>query len=95
MFADYLRIALDDGEAESIALAREINANVILIDERDARDVAKSFGFHVLGTIGLLIWAKQSGHIIKLKELLDKLQNSANFRLSDSLYTFALHQANE
>ena len=39
VFADYLRIALDDGEAESIALAREINANLILVDERDAREV--------------------------------------------------------
>lgn len=95
VFAQYLQSGLDAGEAESIVLAREINANLILMDERDARDVAKSFGVHILGTVGLLIWSKQSGHINKLKELLDKLRYTANFRLSVSLYAFALHQANE
>lgn len=95
LFADYLRIALDDGEADSIALAREITASLILIDERDARDVAQSFGFHVLGTIGLLIWAKQTGHVNNLKELLDELLYTANFRISRDLYAFAVRQVNE
>lgn len=95
VFAQYLQAGLEAGEAESIVLARELNADLILLDERDARDVAKSFGFHVLGTIGLLIWVKQTGHINNLKELLDKLLYTANFRLSDSLYAFALHQVNE
>jgi len=45
---------LDEGEAESIALAIEIKADVILLDERDARRVARSMGLQVLGTVGIL-----------------------------------------
>jgi len=54
-----------------------------------------NFGFQVLGTIGLLIWAKRTAHVHSLKELLDKLQDTANFRISKSLYAFALHQVGE
>lgn len=95
VFAQYLQTGLDAGEAESIVLARELNAHLILLDERDARDIAKSLGFHVLGTIGLLIWAKQAGHTDSLKELLNTLRYTANFRFSDALYAFALHKVNE
>ena len=95
VFAQYLQSGLDTGEAESIVLAREISANLILLDERDARRVAMNFGFQVLGTIGLLIWAKRTAHVHSLKELLDKLQDTANFRISKSLYAFALHQVGE
>lgn len=63
---DLLRAELDKGEAEAIALAHQIAAKVILLDERDARIVAQRMGFRVLGTIGLLIWAKNIG---KLKRL--------------------------
>ncbi|MDZ7761974.1 MAG: DUF3368 domain-containing protein [Desulfovermiculus sp.] len=95
LFAQYLQVGLDSGEAESIVLAREKSANLILLDERDARGVAMSLGVQVLGTIGLLIWAKRTGHVENLRELLDKLQDTANFRVSKSLYVFALHQVGE
>ena len=37
-----LKNELDSGEAEAIALAKEINAKLILLDERAARKIAKS-----------------------------------------------------
>ncbi len=94
-FVQYLKMSLDDGEAESIGLARELGAGLILLDERDARDVAKCLGFKVLGTIGLLLWAKQTGKIKNLKPFLDELQDLANFRFSKSLYVAALQKAGE
>jgi len=57
-FVQYLKMGLDDGEAESIGLARELKAGLILLDERDARDVAKGLGLKVLGTIGLREWQR-------------------------------------
>ena len=94
-FVRYLKMELDDGEAEVIGLAREMDAGLILMDERDARDVAKGFGFSVLGTVGLLIWAKRIGKVQSLKHLLNDLQNNANFRISNALYEFSLKTVGE
>ena len=58
-----LLAGLDEGEAESIALAVEIKADVILLDERDARRAAGSMGLKVLGTVGILIWARRTGRL--------------------------------
>ena len=49
-----LKMELDEGESESIALADELKADVVLLDEKDARRVAKQLGLKVLGTIGIL-----------------------------------------
>jgi len=94
-FVQYLKLGIDEGEAEAIGLARETNAQVILIDERDARDVAKGLGIKVLGTIGLLIRAKRAGKFDSLKKELDSLQELAKFRLSHNLYRLALREAGE
>lgn len=90
-----LRIELDEGEAEAIALFAENPVDAILLDEKNARRVARQMDLPVLGTVGILIWAKQEGLIITLKEQLDTLQNQGNFRLSESLYQEALNRVGE
>ncbi len=90
-----LRIELDEGEAEAIALFAENPVDAILLDEKNARRVARQMGLPVLGTVGILIWAKQKGLIITLKEQLNTLQNQGNFRLSQSLYQEALNRVGE
>ncbi|MEQ8756288.1 MAG: DUF3368 domain-containing protein [Coleofasciculus sp. G1-WW12-02] len=90
-----LRIELDEGEAEAIALFAENPVDTILLDEKNARRVARQMGLPVLGTVGILIWAKQQGLIITLKEQLDALQNQGKFRLSQSLYQEALNRVGE
>ncbi|MFP5273005.1 DUF3368 domain-containing protein [Coleofasciculus sp.] len=90
-----LRIELDEGEAEAIALFAENPVDTILLDEKNARRVARQMGLPVLGTVGILIWAKQQGLIITLKEQLDALQNQGKFRLSQSLYQEALKRVGE
>lgn len=94
-FVQYLTMGIDEGEAEAIGLARETNAQVILIDERDARDAAKGLGIQVLGTIGLLIWAKRAGKLKNLKQELDNLQELAKFRVSPALYQLCLEEVGE
>ena len=57
-----LHVDLDTGEAEAIVLAREQKTSTVLLDEKDARKVAIKLGFSVLGTVGVLIWAKRAGN---------------------------------
>lgn len=56
-----LKANLDEGEAEAIVLAREQQAAIVLLDEKDARAMAGKLGLSVLGAVGILLWAK-SGH---------------------------------
>lgn len=90
-----LRAELDEGEAEAIALAQEVGADLVLLDERDARRVAGRMGLKVLGTVGLLLWAKREGKIASLREQLDALQNQGKFRISQRLYSRVLQEAGE
>lgn len=90
-----LRMELDAGEAEAIALAHELSAMVVLPDERDARGVAQRLGMEVLGTVGFLVWAKKTAKIASLNEVREALDNQARFRLSRALWERALREVGE
>lgn len=90
-----LRAELDEGEAEAIALAYEISADMILLDERDARWVAMRMGFKVLGAVGILLWGKRMGKLVSLREQLDALRFQGKFRISQQLYNRVLQEAGE
>jgi len=68
-----LSTELDKGESEAIVLAIEEQADIILLDERSARRKAVSLDLTVLGTVGILIWAKRAGLIENLREQLNTL----------------------
>ena len=72
-----------EGETEAIALAHQLGAKIVLLDERDARRAAKRLGLHALGTIGVLIWGKQTGKLASLRDALDALQSQASYFLAD------------
>jgi len=83
-----LKLTLDDGEAEAIALALEKNY-VIITDDKQARSVAKKLGLQVVGTIGMFIRAKQNNLIDSLAEVIEDLESNG-FRMSETLKLEAL-----
>jgi len=70
-----LTMELEKGEAEAIILALELNADMVLIDEYIARDIAKSRGLAVIGTVVILADAYEKGLINDLKKVLDDLRS--------------------
>ena len=92
---DLLLAELDKGEAEAIALACETGAGIILLDERDARWAAKRMNLKVLGTVGVLIWAKKVGKVESLKEELNALRYQGKFRFSQAIFERALREVGE
>jgi predicted nucleic acid-binding protein len=85
---------LDRGEAEVIALAQELDAGLVIIDERLARRHAERLGLTLTGTLGVLIRAKEQGLVSTVAPLIDQLQNGG-IRLSDGVISEALRLANE
>jgi len=83
-----LKLSVDDGEAEAIALALEKNCEIIL-DDKQARSAAKKLGLEIVGTVGLFIRAKQNGLIDFLEPVLNDLENNG-FRMSENLKAEAL-----
>ena len=90
-----LRQDLDAGEAEAIALAIEIQADWLLMDERLGRETAQYFGLRYVGLVGILSAAKQRGDLKALRPLLDRLRDVAGFRVSSALYQQVLRDAGE
>ncbi len=86
---------LDLGEAEAISLARELNADRLLIDERKGRAVASRLGIKLTGVLGILIVAKRRELIPKIKPLIDELIDISRFRVSDELYAWVLQDVGE
>jgi predicted nucleic acid-binding protein len=88
------QLNLDKGESEAIVLANNINADLIVIDERKARKIAKDIGLNVTGTLGILVEAKQKELIKELKPLLDGLIDN-NIRIDKKLYAEILKLVEE
>jgi uncharacterized protein len=93
--ADEFLRDLDLGESEALALAIEIGATLVLIDESKGRAKATALGLDIVGVIGILLQAKERGRIASLLPLLDRLQNEFDFWLSPRIRISALHLAGE
>ena len=86
---------LDKGEAEAIALAKELNADLLLIDEKTGKQFAEAELIKCKGVVGVLIEAKLKGLLPEIRPLLDNLITQLKFRLSDNIYRLALQRTGE
>ncbi len=86
---------LDQGEAEAIALALQLKAEVVLIDERKARQLAQYLELNVVGLLDVLQAAKARQLITHVKPVLDELMTRARFRVSHKLYQRTLTTSGE
>lgn len=89
-----LRFHLDKGESEAIALAIELKADYLIIDERKGALVANDLHLQTVGLAGVLIRAKKEGLIEAVKPLLDKII-AQGFYLTERFYKNMLSQINE
>jgi predicted nucleic acid-binding protein len=89
-----VKLALHRGEAEAITLYKEKSADFLLIDEKKGRKVAEYYDVKIIGTIGLLLKAKQEGIVPRIKPYVELLQQST-VRIAPALYQRALERAGE
>ena len=85
---------LHEGEVEVMILAKEKNADLVIIDDNNARKYAKYLELMVTGTLGVLIKAKQKGYVSEIRPLIDGLSKSGLY-LSKSLVEKCLEQVGE
>jgi len=85
---------LHKGECEAIALARQIGADLLLIDERVGSGAAKAWGLEVIGILGAIIEAMAKGFVTfdEVKAYFDRLID-VEFGLSSKDYKRALEMA--
>lgn len=79
-----LNLFLGKGEASVIALCLENAGGLLIIDEKKGRRIAKDLGLKIVGTLGVILKAKEKKLINSTQIILEKLEN-AKFRISPGL----------
>jgi len=90
-----LLLQLHSGEAEAIALATDLKADIVLIDEQEGRQLASKAGLAVTGVLGVLLRARRKGDIAAIKAEIDLLRSKARFFVSPLLEAKVLVAAGE
>lgn len=87
-------IDLGPGEAEVIALGIENPNSLLILDDKLARRIAATGKLSYTGTLGVLMKAKEEGHLPKLAPVLNDLRNTS-IRIHEDVYRIALVEAKE
>jgi len=93
--ANAYALSVDRGEAEAIALAEELHADHLLIDERKGRRLAQQHGLPVIGLLGVVLLAKHAKLISSARTLLEKLDREGGIYLAEELKKAALKTVGE
>lgn len=88
----FLKNSLDRGEAAVIQTALTMGVSLVCIDEAAGRRIARLCGLDLTGTIGLLIKAKQRGHLVSIPEAIERLR-SHGIWLGAQVIQFAMAHA--
>ena len=83
---------LDPGEAETIVLARELKADWVVMDEKKGRRKLTQLGLPKIGTLGILLKAKQQRLLPAIKPELEQLRQKG-FSISDTVMSSFLAEA--
>lgn len=89
-----LESGLGPGESEAVCLSMEIDADILILDDLNARRVAEKLEINITGTLGILLLAKEKNLIKSIKPLMEELVKG-DFRISDELYEDMLDLAGE
>jgi hypothetical protein len=87
--------SLGRGEAEALLLAKELNAQLLLTDDRKARLAARRLQIPCIGLVGMVVQAKRLGRIPSVRELLQVIVTKGGLYLSDAVIREALRMAGE
>lgn len=93
-FLNELLLEIDAGEASAIALAKEIQPSLLIIDDLKGRKLAEQLHLIYTGTLGVLLKAKQTGIISSLQLYFKKIKKT-NFHISHQLLDDILKGAGE
>lgn len=93
-YRDLLLNQLDLGEAETIILATEVNADFVIIDESIGYKIAQNSGLNVIRTLSVLLKAKEEGVISEIRPLLDDMISKGRW-YSKQVYERYLRKAGE
>jgi len=91
---DVLLDELDLGEAEAIVLARELNADWVLMDERKGRRKLDQLKMQKIGTVGILLKSKEMGLIESVQPDLEQMREKG-FSISQFVIDAVTKQADE
>lgn len=86
---------VDEGEAEAIELAKELQADLLLIDQRKGRRLAVKEGVPVIGLLGVVLLAKRRGLVPSARRLMETLRHDAGIYLAKDLLDKALATVGE
>ena len=86
---------LGRGEAEALLLAKELNARLLVTDDRKARVIANRLNIPCVGLVGIVIHAKRLGKISSVRDLLEIIETKGGLYLSDAVIAEALRMTNE
>jgi len=85
---------LGRGEKEALALAAESENSLVILDDGLARRYAQLLGIGLTGTLGVLLKAKEQGHLAAVAPVVEQLE-ALNFRLDPATRAAVLRMAGE